>query len=57
MTLSQRNYLVRGFGSVVKHLTAALGIASSIPLTPTKITKKGDMYGFFLCISALHWAC
>jgi len=30
----------RGFGSVVKHSTADPGIASSIPLTPTKITKR-----------------
>ena len=37
----------RGIGSVVKHSTADLGIASSIPLTPTKITKNGDMYWFF----------
>jgi len=39
--------LARGFGSVVKHLIADPGIASSIPLTPIKITKKGDMYWFF----------
>ena len=29
-----------GYGSVVKHSTADPGIASSTPLTPTKITKK-----------------
>ena len=29
-----------GFGSVVIHSTADSGIASSIPLTPTKITKR-----------------
>ena len=29
-----------GFGSVVKHSTANPGIASSIALTPTKITKR-----------------
>jgi len=28
--------VARGFGSVVKHLTADSEIASSIPLTPTK---------------------
>jgi len=33
--------LARVFSSVVKHSTADLGIASSIPLTPTKITKRG----------------
>ena len=32
--------LARGLGSVMKHSTADPGIASSIPLTPTKITKK-----------------
>jgi len=53
--------LARGLGSVVKHLTTDPGIASSIPLTPTKITDKGDMYWFFpetmlLCISALQLA-
>jgi len=50
-----------GFGTVVKHSTADPGIASSIPLTPTKITEKGNMYWFFPVkmiprISALHWA-
>jgi len=30
----------RGFGLVVKHSTADPGIASSIPLTPTEITKR-----------------
>ena len=30
----------RGFGSVVKHSTDDPGIASSIPLSPTKITKR-----------------
>jgi len=30
----------RVFGSVVKHSTPDQGIASSIPLTPTKITEK-----------------
>jgi len=32
--------IARGFGSLVKHLTADPGIASSIPFTPTKITKR-----------------
>ena len=32
--------LAKGFGSVVKHSTADPGIASSVPLTPTKITKR-----------------
>ena len=31
---------ILGFGSVVKHSTAEPGFASSIHLTPTKITKK-----------------
>ena len=55
--------LARGLGSLVKNLTADPGIASSIPLTPTKKTDKGDMtlYWFFpetmlLCISALQLA-
>jgi len=52
---------LRVLGSVVKHSTADPGIASFIPLTPIKITKKGDMYWFFPgkmlpCISDLHWA-
>ena len=32
--------LARGFGSMVKHLTADTGIASSTPLTSTKLTKR-----------------
>jgi len=32
--------IARDFGSVVKHLTADPGIASSIPLTPTKFAKR-----------------
>jgi len=49
----------RVFGSVVNHSTTDQGIASSTPLTPTKLTKKGDMYWFFPgkmhpCISVLH---
>ena len=32
--------VARGFGSVVKHSTADPGIATSIPLTPTKIIKR-----------------
>ena len=39
-----------GIGSVVKHSTADLGIASSTPLSPTKNCKM------LPCISALHWA-
>ena len=53
--------VAKGFGSVVKHLTADPEIASPTPLTPTKITKKeictGSSSGKVLpCISALHWA-
>ena len=36
-------YKARGFGSVVKQSTADPGIASSIPLTPTKITKRRNV--------------
>jgi len=32
--------LARGFGSMVKHSTADTGIASSTPLTSTKLTKR-----------------
>jgi len=36
-------YVFRERGSVVKHVTADPGIASSIPLTPIKITKRRDV--------------
>jgi len=57
MTVTRKNQDQLSLDAVVKHSTADPGIASSIPLTPTKITKKGDMYWFFPgkmrpCISA-----
>ena len=40
MSVRMHRSTARGFGLVVKHSTADPGIASSIPLTPTKITKR-----------------
>jgi len=51
-----------GTGSVVKHLTADLGIVSSIPCLPALLKLlKEDMYWFISekmipCFSAIHRA-
>jgi len=52
---------MRGLGSVVKRLIVNPGVASSISLTPTKVTLERDKNFVFpsqmtSCISAIHWA-